>query len=311
MDNRVSCFLALVLTSANASCGARVRDDLFVATQEPGIVRTPLLAEASGIVASRKHPGVIWAHNDSGDVPRVFALDTKANLLGICTITGAAARDWEDIAVGPGPDPNQQYLYIGDIGDNNARYRSVRVYRVPEPDVDPGRPFGQMQSSPAAMLELTYPDGPRDAETLLVDPQIGDIYLITKRITGLDLLSKVYRATWSKSSTAPVVLEWVTDLPWPFATGGDVSPDGNEVIVRGLYNASLWTRPAGELLWRAFEGQQIGLPLASEPQGEAIAFDSSGEGYFTLSEKAGARLHHFERREKPNESALSDAPAIR
>ncbi len=298
--------VAVFLFLANTSCGARIREDLFGPAQDAGIVTASQITEASGIVASRKNPGVIWVHNDSGDAPRVFALDTRAGLLGVCTIAGAQARDWEDIAVGPGPDPNRQYLYIGDIGDNNARHRSVRVYRVAEPNLDPGQPFGQMEIGPAATIELTYPDGPQNAETLLVDPLTCDIYLITKSIL---LPCKVYRAAWPQPLHTPIRLEPVVVLPWPLATGGDISPDGREVIVRSYYYASLWVRPEGELLWRAFEGQQIGLPLAGEPLGEAIAFDSQGRGYFTLSEKAKPRLYHFERRSHADDSTLLDAPS--
>ena len=112
--------------------------------------------------------GLLRVHNDSGDAPRIYAIDEKANLLGICNIKGWQARDWEDIALGPGPDPNLPYLYVGDIGDNSAKYPEVVVYRVPEPKVDPGKPFGQMTIGPADALRFVYPDGPRDAETLLI-----------------------------------------------------------------------------------------------------------------------------------------------
>jgi hypothetical protein len=304
MNGYAARVVALALALTGLSCGAPVQSSQFGAVQECGIVQTPLITEASGIVASRKNAGVIWVHNDSGDAPRLFALDTKANLLGVCTVVGAQARDWEDIAVGPGPDPNVQYLYIGDIGDNNARRRSVQVYRILEPDLDPTQPFGEIRSSPSDVIELTYPDGARDAETLLVDPLTRDIYVITKR----ELFSRVYRAAWPQSTIAPTPLERVALLPWPFATGGDVSTDGRQVIVRGLYNASLWVRPEGEPLWRAFQGRQIGLPLASEPQGEAITFDSTGRGYFTLSEKAKARLYYFERIAKEGPETLSVVP---
>lgn len=305
MNRSVPCVAAIALALAGVSCGAPVEKGQFQAVQRSAVVRTPFIEEASGIVASRKNPGVIWVHNDSGDAARLYAIDTKAALLGICVVSGAHARDWEDIAVGPGPDPNQQYLYIGDIGDNNARHPSVRIYRVPEPDLNPGRPFGEMPIGPAETIELTYPGGPRDAETVLVDPQTKDIYLITKR----DLFCKVYRAAWPQSTTSPVELEHVAVLPWALATGGDVSPDGREVIVRSPHNASLWARPDGEPLWRAFEGKQIGLPLAPEPQGEAISFDSEGRGYFTLSEKANPQLYYFERIVETDTSALSDTSA--
>ena len=304
MNRSIPHVIALALALTGTSCGAPVRNDRFLKAQKLGVVRTPLIKEASGMVASRKNPGVIWVHNDSGDAPRLFALDANANLLGICTIVGVQARDWEDIAIGPGPDPNQQYLYIGDIGDNTARHPSVRVYRVSEPDLDPAHAFGERRLGPAETIELTYPGGPRDAETLLVDPQTRDIFLIAKR----ELLCRVYRAAWPQSTASPTVLERVVTLPWAFATGGDISPDGREVIVRSLHNASLWTRADGKPLWQAFRGPQIGLPLASEPQGEAISFDSEGQGYFTLSEKANAPLYYFGRIADKNNSPLSDAP---
>jgi len=262
-----------------------------------------MVREASGIVASRKNTGVLWVHNDSGDRPQLFAIDTKAKLLGVCTVAQARARDWEDIAVGPGPEPGRDYLYIGDIGDNQGRYSSVRIYRVPEPEIDAGRPFGRRGIGPAESIELAYPDRPRDAETLLVDPQTKDIYLITKR----ELFNRVYRAPYPQSTTAPTVLTRVATLPWGFAVAGDVSPDGREIIVRSPYNASLWQRPDGQPLWKAFEQKPVGIPLVSEPQGEGIAFDGEGRGYFTISEMEHPPLYYFARALPQDNPALSDA----
>ncbi len=275
----------------NSSCALGARSHEFLPAQRAGVVTSELICEISGIVASRQNPGVLWVHNDSGDRPRVYAINTKGDLLGICNIGGATARDWEDIAIGPGPDPNRQYFYIGDIGDNRAEYPEVIVYRVPEPRLSATGDFGMMSIGPAEAIHLTYPGGPRDAETLLVDPLARDIYIIAKR----ELFSKVYRAGFPQSTTQQTRLEAVTVLPWGFATGGDVSPDGREVIVRSMGSASLWTRPAGEPLWHAFSGKQIHLPLANEPQGEAICFDSRGLGYFTISEGAHAPLYYFPR----------------
>mgnify|MGYP002682750876 CR=1 FL=1 len=68
---------------------------------------------------------------------------------------------------------------------------------------------------------------------------------------------------------------------------------GRRIIVRGPYNASLWVRPEGEPLWKAFEGKHVGIPLIGEPQGEGICFDGKGLGYFTLSEKANPPLYYF------------------
>ena len=62
----------------------------------------PALVEASGLVASRAQPGLLWAHNDSGGAPEVFAIGEDGSDRG-WSVAGAAARDWEDMAAGPGP----------------------------------------------------------------------------------------------------------------------------------------------------------------------------------------------------------------
>jgi len=261
----------------------------FVGGKQVGTVRTKLLKEASGIVASRRNPGVLWVHNDSGDSARVYAINAKGTLLGIYRIAGAQLLDWEDIAIGPGPDPNQDYLYIGDIGDNRAKRPSVTVYRIREPKVDPNQSLTDTVIGPADSINLRYPDRPRDAETLIVDPLNSDIYIISKR----EIFSKVYRAAHPYSTSKTSTLDIVATIPWGLAVGGDVSPDGNLVIVRGLHNASIWQRPKGQELWRAFTGRQLKVELLEEPQGEAICFDSQGRGYFTISEMPHPPLYYF------------------
>lgn len=279
----------LSLTFFHGSCALPVQSDAFLPGRPVGILRHDGLREVSGIVASRRNPGVLWVHNDSGDAPRVFAINAKAECLGACRIAGARSRDWEDIAVGPGPDPNRPYLYIGDIGDNRGARSCITVYRVPEPTVRAAEPFGTMTTGPADAIQLTYPDRPRDAETLLVDPWTRDIYIISKR----EFLSKVYRAAYPQSTTKRTPMERVTVLPWGLAVAGDVSPDGRRVIVKGLFNASLWNRSANEPLWKVFAGKQTFLPLANESQGEALCFDARGTGYFTIAERVHPPLYYF------------------
>ncbi len=245
---------------------------------------------------------MLWVHNDSGDSARVFAINDKGEFLGTAP-SPEPPRDWEDIAVGPGPDPHQQYLYIGDIGDNQAKYPDVTVYRLPEPKIDPKTPFGRMAIGPAQAIRLTYPGGPRDAETLLVDPLTRDLFILSKR----ELFSKVYQAAYPQSTTQRTEMKQVASLPWGFAVAGDVSPDGRRVIVRSMFGASLWVRPAGEPLWQAFSGKQVRLPLLHEEQGEAICFDARGEGYFTIGEMQHPPLHYFGPAER-NPTQPADIP---
>jgi hypothetical protein len=261
----------------------------FLPGKQVGKIETKLITEASGIVASRKNPSVLWVHNDSGDSARIYALNNTGKLLRTCRIEGARCRDWEDIAIGPGPDKQLDYLYIGDIGDNRAKHPSVIIYRVPEPKVDPNSVSVSMQIGPAEMIELVYPDGPKDAETLMVDPLNGDIYVISKR----KLFCRIYHAASAKLTKEAARLSQVAVLPWAMAVGGDISPDGNCIIVRSLSHASVWIRPNGKPLWQAFSQRSNDIKLMPEPQGEAICFDADGRGFFTVSEKAHQPIYYY------------------
>src|SRR5215218_3190707 len=91
-----------------------------------GRLAAPEATEISGLVASPAQPGVLWAHNDSGDRARIFALRSDGSLIASLDVPGAEATDWEDIAVGPGGD-----LLLGDIGDNQSVRKDIDIYRVP------------------------------------------------------------------------------------------------------------------------------------------------------------------------------------
>jgi hypothetical protein len=280
----------LSLASLSFSCALFARSEAFLPGRSMGVVQDNSLGDLSGIVASHRTLGVLWVHNDLPNETKVYAINEKAQLLGTCNLKGAQAYNWEDIALGPGPEPNQPYLYLGDIGDNSAKRPEIVVYRVLEPKVDAVTPFGQMTIGPADALRFIYPDGPRDAETLIVDPLTRDLYIISKR----DLIPKVYRAAYPQSTTQRTKLEQVAVLPFAsFPTGGDVSPDGRRVLVRGYFHVALWNRPAGEPLWHAFSSKPAALPVANEPQGEGICFDSQGKGYFTISEGLHPTLYYF------------------
>lgn len=106
-----------------------------VAASTPGQLATAEMGETSGLAVSAENSGTLWANNDSGDIARVFAISPAGALLGIYPLTGATAVDWEDLAIGPGPEPRTPYLYAGDIGDNAEARPNIVVYRVAEPKV--------------------------------------------------------------------------------------------------------------------------------------------------------------------------------
>jgi hypothetical protein len=251
-------------------------------------IAVPELTELSGLAASRAHPGIFWAHNDSGDTPRVFAFDQNGQPWGTFRLAGARAEDWEDMAVGPGPEEGTSYLYLGDIGDNFGRRPTVVVYRIEEPA--PGTP-GEVAIPGVEAVTLRYPKGEtHDAEALMVDTPTGDLFVVTKSLSGQ---AEVYRAA-SPLTASAVDLEYVADvrLDGP-ATGADISADGTHIAIRTYLAAYTWERRAGENVAAALGGEPQRIALEFEPQGEAIAYSADGKALLTASEGPGTTLYRY------------------
>jgi len=259
-------------------------------------VQTLAVSEASGLVASRQNPGVLWTHNDSG-FSGVFALSTNGALLANYRIPNAFSGDYEDIAVGPGPLPGFNYIYLGDIGDNEMSRFNISVFRFPEPAV-----YAHQVSSPPTQfaegsqeLTLTYPDGRYDAEALMIDPLTGDLFIATKLLTS----SRIYRATRAQLEAGePIVLSFVRQIAFFKVSGGDISSDGRFIVLRRGNTAAIWSRRAGQSIADALGGGAINAPVVGEPgelNGEAIGFHPSGLGYYTVSEGMEQPLYFFRR----------------
>ena len=143
-----------------------------------GQVENPTLNEASGLVASRRHPEVLWTHND-GSGAGLFGLGIDGTDLGFHPLVIDGARDVEDIAVVSGPHGDD--ILLADIGDNGARRPGIRIYRFAEPNPSVIAPITDVQ-----VLDFTYPDRPHNAEVLLVDESNNRIVLVTKEQQQVD-----------------------------------------------------------------------------------------------------------------------------
>ncbi len=259
----------------------------------------PGLNEVSGIVESRRHPGVFWVHNDSGDGPRVFAIGRDGSNIGVFTVDGGRPRDWEDIAVGPGPG-GRGYIYVGDVGDNAIARADINVRRFPEPDLPAERPF-DVPLEGSETITLVYPDGAHNCETLMVDPDNGDVYTVTKSGDGR---SPVYRAAAPLRPGEPNRMERVADLtfgqePLPGdrnTTGGEISPDGDEILVRTYGRIYLWRRQPGVTIGEAFATPPCRMPYNDAGQMEAICFAADDSGYYTIPEGANPPIRFYRRR---------------
>ena len=252
-----------------------------------GRVQDASLTEISGVAASRSIEGAYWVHNDSGNPAFLYCLELSGLSCGVWDVQGAENLDWEDIAVGPGPAEGATSLYIGDIGDNALSRQGVTVYRIPEPGArSTSSTRSPAATAPAEAIELRYPDGPHDAEVLLVHPVTGDIYIVTK-----EAVSGVYRATAPFDGTGPRTLERVGRFSI-FATlaartGGSISPDGRRIALATYGGGFELTLPA-RVSMSGFDAiwDQTPAPVDAGRAGqrEAITYSADGRSIVTMTE---------------------------
>jgi hypothetical protein len=270
-----------------------------VATTPPTVASAEL-DETSGIAASVDHPGVLWAHDDSGGAAELHAIGPDGGDLGVVDLApaGAEAVDWEDVALAPGPLDGPDVLVVGDIGDNRAARDHVTLYRVPEPT--PPGPGGRVAATAVEAVEVAYDSGPHDAEALLVDPRNGDITILDKDWNG------VGTGAWpvppgtgigsTPSDPARVTVERAGDVAVPQsqpATAADVSRLGLVVAVRTYTSVLLWDLDTGESVATALADEPCTAPSMPENQGEALAFTADERGYVTVSEGVHPAIHAF------------------
>ena len=254
------------------------------------------ITEGSGIVASQA-PGVYWTHNDSGDGPFVYAIDNRGKVRGVFRVQGAKARDWEDISAGPGPLRGLRYLYIGDIGDNNSRRSELVVYRIPEPDVNgldgSSSRKKPLTTQPAEAFKIKYPDGRHDAETLLVHPISGDLYLITKEVFSNPV---VYKATAPLNAGQMTSLDRKAELKVPsllggIITGGGIAPDGRRIALCDYMQGYEIVLPSSARNFDEIWTQPMKtIDLGRRSQGEAVTYRLDGNALIAISEGRSSPL---------------------
>ena len=244
--------------------------------------------EASGIADSYSYPGYLWVELDSGNPPVLSLLKHDGSRGKTITIVGATNRDWEDIVLSVGPEDSKKYLYVGEIGDNNRQYPKYSIYRLVEPVA------GKDSVSDYDRIDFIYPDGPHDAEAMLVEPTSKDIYIITKR----DQQSKVYKITYPQSVNTTITATHVMDLPYMGVVSAAYSSQ-HEILVKTYSSIYYYKGKAGESVKEILLHSYQSLPYQVEAQGEAVCFSNDGSGFFTLSEKSflpAAKLNFYRRK---------------
>lgn len=269
----------------------------FCAPLDRGLVNDEWLDEVSGIVASRKNPGMLWVHNDSGHPAALHLLSPQGKRRATYRLKGGINIDWEDIAIGPGPKEGETYLYVGDIGDNMSLRSEYHLYRFVEPTYVASPSVVLDTITEYDQLSFTYPEGPVDAETLLIDPLTQEIYVLTKEMNQVQLYQLRYpdRPPFRQKARRIAALPYAGADWWDRLVGGDISPDGREILLKTYAYVLYWRRDdTHQTLPSLLQQPADTLPYSVEPQGEAIGFAADGSGYYTLSEQnLGADVHLY------------------
>jgi hypothetical protein len=283
------CFLFLITFSS--SCREpqpkfRVDSFVFGMGRKTGEIHNKKIFEASGIAASIANPGLLWIHNDSGNGAEVFLIDTTVNIKLTCTLEGISNRDWEDIAVGPGPDSAKSYIYVGEVGDNLSQHPVKVIYRFEEPKAD--SEHKSLIIKKVDRIVFRFPEGAKDCEAIMVDPLTRDLYAISKREKPV----VVYKLDYPQNTKDTVIARKVATIKVKGIVAGDISGDGKEILVKNIKNVFYWIVKDGMSIEETLNTKPSVLPYKKEPQGEAIGFARDGSGYFTIGEKLmGERAH--------------------
>lgn len=234
-----------------------------------------MIDEASGIADSKTFPGSLWVQQDGGNPAALTLLSYNGTVQKKVHLKSTYNRDWEDMAIGNGPQQGVNYIYLAETGDNNLAFTYYTIYRFEEPSAttDTIRTIDH--------INFLYPDGPHDAEAIFLNNTTKDIYIITKR----DAKSKIYKLPYPQDIGTANTAIAVGELPFNFVTGAAASADGKEILIKTYAAVNYWKVNGTETIETTLQKQPVVLGYTGEPQGEAICFMNDNAGFFTLSEK--------------------------
>ena len=269
---------------------------IFYSGMHVGKITDQSMAGASGIAASHAYPGMFWVEDDqSVSAPTVYLVDTAGGKRAYFSVTGASNRDWTDMTIGAGPNPSTVYLYLADIGDSKASHATSTIYRVPEPQTPLDSNVLSGTTAAADKIIFKYPDGPRDAETILIDPATKDLYIVDKGTTA-----NVYFLPYPQSTdTVITVKKILTRIPnGPLRSGG-ISSSRRDIVIKSYLAIFYWKIAPGQSILDALLTTPVIEPILPEIQGEAMCFSINDDAYWTTSKFSTqnyADLNRFRRK---------------
>jgi hypothetical protein len=264
-----------------------------------GEVTTPLASEISGITASKSQPGVFWIHNDSGNSSDLYAVNASGDLLLRVILNNVPNWDYEDIAMGPGPDGSTDYIYIADVGANQLGRDTVRIFRLEEPKVQGGTITIPEADVERFVFAYGNPTGPgtvnRNAEAMAVDPITGDVVVIEKAlrtIDGIIAMSWVYRIRQHELVEGQTIIaEPVVAARMRYdgettraSTAAEFSHDGKVLFVKNWNEVMAWPRNAGQTIFQALAQNRETDCVSNGPPGEAITVGAEASALYSITE---------------------------
>ena len=276
--------------------------------RELGLIQNKQITESSGLALSTRDPNVLWTHNDSGDVARIFALDLKGRHLGEFIIEDETFHDVEDIVAYEYEGKHR--LLIGDIGDNNKKRKSGKLYVIKEPKLKKEHASKPTTISVSRKFKYHYEDGPQDCESLAIDPRTRTVYFVEKnRIWDNDHVATIYKMPWPKKSDDETpIAKAIGSMSFPLegamtiaqaraqgtipfmTTASDMSRDSTRFVVQTYTVAYEYLRTEGQSWADAFKKAPRRLSMPRRRQGESVCYSTDGKSLYLTSEKLPAPL---------------------
>lgn len=244
------------------------------------------ITEASGLASSRLYPGLLWAINDGGDDPLLYAAGIDGADLGTFRVQGAQNTDWEALA--SFHLQGTAYLLIADVGDNWEQRRNATLYVIKEPDIASAGMDNQRTATVAWQINFTYEDGPLDCEAAAVDAAGKRVLLLGKRGLPPVLYELPLQPVDPNTTAVARRLTAVPHFRWP--TAMDLAPDGLSAFVLTYTNGYLFKRRQNEDWTSAFKKSPQRLRFNRLFQQEAACFGFYGKSVFVTSEQNQAPL---------------------
>jgi hypothetical protein len=303
-----SALSVLAMTILSVAPPAHQPSARWAKAQVRGSILDRRLDEASGLAIDPLQPQHLWSHNDSGDRPLLYMLDLRGQLLTQIKLDGAPHYDYEDLAIGPctPQEPSRRCLFIADIGDNRHKRAQVQLYRAPIPTIKtPAPPKLHLQIEHTE--HISYPQGPHDAETLLIHPKTGQRWIVFKSRRGDSSVVELPDGPSSPAKPKRAKLVKTLSIKGPslgsrLITSGAISPDGQCIALRTYTQLLTYCAPQGRPLIEAFDHPPdlyIPPPML---QAEALTFDPHTGGLWLTSERWPAPLVYITPSKPPKQT---------